>query len=120
MVRVLESTFIAIVRFSDIISSDCGYSKRKTYFLSDYLTLAENVGFFRIGAWSRAPSHDGEHRCYQIFSDLTRRLQGLGHLPTTVQRLEAHLTHKSDDLPNVSDLQFQLQQIRLVAKADSG
>ena len=43
---------------------------------------------------------DGEHRCYLIMSDLVQRLQGLGHLPTAAQKLEAQLSH--DVVPGVS------------------
>lgn len=37
---------------------------------------------------------EGEHRCYQIRSDLVTRLQSLGLMPMAAQRVEADLTHR--------------------------
>jgi hypothetical protein len=37
---------------------------------------------------------EGEHRCYQIRSDLVTRLQSLGLMPTAAHRVEADLTHR--------------------------
>jgi hypothetical protein len=59
---------------------------------------------------------DGEHRCYQIYSDLVQRAQHLGYLPTATQRIEANLRHQMDDLPPVDDLMLEVNRLRVFAE----
>ena len=55
---------------------------------------------------------DGEHRCYQVISDLVQRLQGLGYLPTATQRVEADLVHHAGEMPDLDELTAEVQRIR--------
>lgn len=55
---------------------------------------------------------DGEHRCFQIISDLVQRLQGLGYLPTASQRLEADVVHHAGEIPDIDMLGAELKRLR--------
>jgi len=55
---------------------------------------------------------DGEHRCYQIFSDFVQRLQSLGYLPTAATRLEADLTHHLGEVPSYEQQGEEIRRIR--------
>lgn len=57
---------------------------------------------------------DAEHRCFQIVRDLVNSLQKLGYLPTATQRLEADLTHHVGELPSLTDLQTEIERLKLV------
>lgn len=54
---------------------------------------------------------DGEHRCYQVISDLTQSLQRLGYLPTAAQKLEADLTHHIGEAPDFEELQAETRRL---------
>ncbi len=58
---------------------------------------------------------DGQHRCYQIVSDLVVRLQGLGYLPSAAAKLQADVTHNLGDLPGLDEVGIQYQQLRATA-----
>lgn len=61
---------------------------------------------------------DAEHRCFQIVRDLVQSLQRLGYLPTAAQKVEADLTHHIDELPSLSDLQAEIERLKLVEGPD--
>lgn len=65
---------------------------------------------------SPAVKVDANDRCYRIVSDLTQRLQHLGFLPTASQKVEADLTHHLGELPDIDELQVELQRLRLVSQ----
>lgn len=54
---------------------------------------------------------DGEHRCYQIVSDLIRSLRRLGYLPTATQKVEADLTHHVGEVPDLEDLHVEVRRL---------
>ena len=62
---------------------------------------------------------DAYHRCYQIQSDLTSKLQSLGYLPIATARLQADVTHSIGDLPGLDDVDVQFQQLAAAAAASS-
>jgi hypothetical protein len=61
---------------------------------------------------------DAEHRCYQIISDMIASLQRLGYLPVAAQRLQADFTHNIGQIPDVSQLQAELQKLRQIQGND--
>lgn len=61
---------------------------------------------------------DAEHRCFEIVRDLTQSLQRLGYLPSATQKLEADLTHHQGELPNVGDLNRELERPRAISDRD--
>ena len=61
---------------------------------------------------------DAEHRCYLIVSDKTARLQSLGYLPIATPRLQADFTHSIGQIPDVSQLQTELQKLRRIQGND--
>ncbi len=61
---------------------------------------------------------DAEHRCYQILSDSIQRFQSLGYLPTATQRIEAQLTHNTNDLPDLNDLRDEFKRLQSVLQID--
>lgn len=63
---------------------------------------------------------DGEHRCYQIVSDMVQRMQSLGYAPTAAQKLEAQLTHAVAHPPTFEELVLQAEQLELAAAAGPG
>ncbi len=65
--------------------------------------------FQRDSEASPAAKIDGEHRCFQIVSELTERLQSLGFLPTAAARIEA-------DLKQSADLSLSLDYIKSEAQ----
>ncbi len=55
---------------------------------------------------------DGEHRCFQIANALTERLQSLGYLPTTAQKLEAELVdQRSQGIPTLAEIQHESMRL---------
>ncbi len=71
--------------------------------------------FQRDSDASAAAKMDGEHRCFQIASELSQRLQSLGFLPTATQRIEADLRHSaalSLSLEEIQDEVGRLKQIQ--------
>ena len=63
---------------------------------------------------------DAEHRCYQICSDLTQRLQGLGYLPIASQKIEADLTHLVGGVPDFVELQAAVQRLKHLSSEGGG
>jgi len=63
---------------------------------------------------------DGEHRCYQIISDMTARLQSLGYLPIAAQRLQADFTHSIGQIPDFAQMQAELQRLRQITGETQG
>ena len=55
---------------------------------------------------------DAEHKCFDILCSLTQRLQSLGFLPTATQRHEADITHHQSDLPDLDQIQREVQRLR--------
>lgn len=62
---------------------------------------------------------DAEHRCYQIFSDMICSMQRLGYLPTATARLQADLTHHVDQIPELSQMQQEVQRLKKIRVLDS-
>lgn len=54
---------------------------------------------------------DGEHRCYQINSDLFQRLQQVGYLPTAAHQVHANLVHHAGSLPEYHDLVGEMERL---------
>lgn len=59
---------------------------------------------------------DGEHRCYQIFSDFFRHLQRIGFLPTAVQEIHGDLTHHFAEPPAFDEIQKEAARIEQIAR----
>ncbi|MHC4695471.1 MAG: hypothetical protein ACYTFA_01870 [Planctomycetota bacterium] len=57
---------------------------------------------------------DGEHRCYQIISDLVRALQRLGYLPTAAQKVEADLTHHMGEVPDFPAIRSEVERLKQI------
>jgi hypothetical protein len=55
---------------------------------------------------------EGEHRCFQIRSELSQRLQSLGFLPTTAQRIEADVIHRADDPTSLAEIESEARRLR--------
>ena len=71
--------------------------------------------FQRDGNASAAAKIDGEHRCFQIVSELSQTLQSLGYLPTATQKIEADLKYfatLSLSLEEIQDEAGRLKRIR--------
>ena len=60
---------------------------------------------------------DGEHRCYQIFSDLVQRMQSLGYLPTAAQRLQSEHVLHVDGPPALGQLDEEATRLMGIMKA---
>jgi len=54
---------------------------------------------------------DGEHRCFQILSALSERMQSLGYLPTATQRIEADVRHSVDSLSSLEEMQHEIKRL---------
>jgi hypothetical protein len=63
---------------------------------------------------------DAEHRCYQIVSDMVASLQSLGYLPIAAQRLQADFTHSIGQIPDVAQMQEELQRLRQITGETQG
>ena len=61
---------------------------------------------------------DAEHRCYQIVSDMITSLQRLGYLPMATTRLQADLTHHVGQIPDLSQMQEEVQRLKEIQGAD--
>lgn len=61
---------------------------------------------------------DAEHRCYQIFSDMITSMQRLGYLPMATARLQADLTHHVGQIPDLSQMQEEVQRLKEIQGAD--
>ncbi len=59
---------------------------------------------------------DGEHRCYQIFSDFFRHLQRIGFVPTAVQEIRGDLTHHFAEPPAFDEIQKEAARIEQIAR----
>ena len=57
---------------------------------------------------------DAEHRCYQIVSDMIASLQRLGYLPMATARLQADLTHNIGQIPDLPQMQEEVQRLRQI------
>ena len=60
---------------------------------------------------------DGEHRCYQICSDLVQRMQSLGHLPTAAQRLQSEHVLHVDGPPALGQLDEEATRLTDIMRA---
>jgi len=67
--------------------------------------------FQRDSDASPAAKMDGEHRCFQILSELSKRLQSLGFLPTATQRIEADVRHSVDSLSSLEEMQHEIKRL---------
>jgi hypothetical protein len=63
---------------------------------------------------------DAEHRCYQIFSDMITSMQRLGYLPMATTRLQADLTHHVGQIPDLSQMQEEVQRLRQITGETQG
>lgn len=63
---------------------------------------------------------DAEHRCYQIVSDMITSLQRLGYLPIAAQRLQADFTHSIGQIPDVAQIQAELQRLKQITGETQG
>jgi hypothetical protein len=61
---------------------------------------------------------DAEHRCYQIFSDMITSMQRLGYLPMATTRLQADLTHHVGQIPDLPQMQEEVQRLKEIQGAD--
>jgi len=59
---------------------------------------------------------DGEHRCFQIISDLVRALQRLGYLPTPAQKVEADLTHHVGEVPDFPTIRSEVRRLKQICQ----
>ncbi len=57
---------------------------------------------------------DGERACFQILSEMTQRLQGLGFLPSAATRIEASVT--AVEAPSFDELSSEILRLRGVAE----
>ncbi len=57
---------------------------------------------------------DGNHRCFQIISELVRAMQSLGYLPTAAQRLDGTITHHLDRLPNLDEMRTEVKRLKVI------
>ncbi len=60
---------------------------------------------------------DGEHRCYQIWSDLLQRMQSVGHLPTAAQRLQSEHVLHVDGPPALGQLAEEATRLMDIMRA---
>lgn len=60
---------------------------------------------------------DGEHRCYQIWSDVVQRMQSLGHLPTAAQRLQSEHVLHVDGPPALGQLDEETTRLMDIMRA---
>ena len=75
--------------------------------------------FQRDGGASAADKMDGEHRCFQIRSELIQRLQSLGFLPTATQRIEADVRHAPAPSRSLKELYHEARRLRIIEKRQS-
>ncbi len=61
---------------------------------------------------------EAERASFAIRSELCRRLQSLGFLPTAAHRVEAHLTHGHAEPPSFDELQNELQRLHELEGSD--
>lgn len=61
---------------------------------------------------------EAEHRCYQIVSDMVTSLQRLGYLPIATARLQADLTHHIGQIPDLYQMQEEVQRLKEIQGAD--
>ncbi len=59
---------------------------------------------------------DGNHRCFQIFSELIQDLQRLGYLPTAAQRFDGTVTHHLGQLPSLEDLRAEVKRLEVISQ----
>ena len=67
--------------------------------------------FQRDSNASPAVKIDAEHRSFQIFCQLSERLQSLGFLPTATQRIEADVKHSVDSLSSLEEMQHEIKRL---------
>jgi hypothetical protein len=55
---------------------------------------------------------EGEKGCFQIVNSLAERLQSMGYLPTAAKKLEADLTHHTDNLLSLTEIGSEAQRLQ--------
>lgn len=70
--------------------------------------------FQRDSDASPAAKMDGEHRCFQILSGLSERLQSLGFLPIVTQRIEADVRHLAASSLSLEEIQHEAGRLRQI------
>ena len=70
--------------------------------------------FQRDNDASPAAKMDGEHRCFQIASQLSERLQSLGFLPTATQKIEADLRHLAASSLSLEEIQDEVGRLKQI------
>jgi hypothetical protein len=60
---------------------------------------------------------DAEHRCFQIASTLSERLQSLGFLKTATAKIEADLTHHLENPLSLDELESELKHLQEIEKS---
>jgi hypothetical protein len=70
--------------------------------------------FQRDSDASAAAKMDGEHRCFQILSGLSERLQSLGFLPTATQKIEADLKYSATLSLSLEEIQDEAERLRRI------
>lgn len=60
---------------------------------------------------------DAEHRCFQITSTLTERLQSLGFLKTATTKIEADLTHHLENPLSLDELESEVKRLQDIEKS---
>ncbi len=63
---------------------------------------------------SPAAKIDGEHRCFQILTTLTERMQSLGYLPIATQRIEADLRHLAASSLSLEEIQDEVGRLKQI------
>ena len=61
---------------------------------------------------SPATRIDAEHKCFQIVNDLAERLQSMGYLPTAAKKLEADLTHHTENTLSLDEIESEAQRLQ--------
>lgn len=54
---------------------------------------------------------EGEKVCFQIFNNLTERLQSMGHLPIAAKKLEADLVHHMDNSLSLPEIKSEIKRL---------
>ena len=57
---------------------------------------------------------DGEHRCFQILSALSERMQSLGYLPIATQRIEADVRHSAASSISLEQIEHEAMRLRQI------
>ncbi len=61
---------------------------------------------------SPSVSVDAERHCFEIFKGMIQTLQGLGHLPTAIRKVEADLTHHLGELPGFDAMRAEIRRLK--------